>query len=99
MAGPQALLLADNDTRCTPIHILMHNESIGDMLDVLQYLAESNTSSLLAKDDYGRTPLHVSCVKEYTNTRTIKVPRLMKEIYLMSHLYIVSAEAMRWKMK
>ena len=60
-ANPRALLVADEDTKCTPIHILLHNESIGKMYDVLEYLIQSNSSSLETKDEYDQTPLDVAC--------------------------------------
>jgi len=39
------------DTKCIPLHILLYNESIGDMFDVLQYLVEENPSSLKQRPD------------------------------------------------
>jgi len=67
----RVLLLADENTKCTPIHILMNNESIGDMFDVVEYLAESNPSSLLAKDEYDQTPLAVACKNKSITAVTI----------------------------
>ena len=55
------LLLTDEDTKCTPIHILMHNKSIGDMIDVIKYLVESNPGCLSMQDEYDQTPLDVAC--------------------------------------
>ena len=63
----------EENLKCTPIHILIHNEKIGDMFDVLQYLTETNPSCLLVKDIYDQTPLYVACEKSYINTRTIKL--------------------------
>ena len=58
----ELIVSADEDTKCTPIHIIMNNKSIGDMFDVVRYLVETNPDSLLAKDSkYGHTPLHVAC--------------------------------------
>ena len=60
-ANPRALLAADEDTKCTPIHILLHNENIGKMFEVVKYLAETNPSSLQMKDEYSQTPLDLAC--------------------------------------
>jgi len=73
LVNREALLLSDVDSKCTPIHIIMHNKSIGDMFDVLQYLVESNPSSLLVKDRNEETPLHIACGKSYTTARTIEL--------------------------
>ena len=59
LANPEALLLADEQSKCTPIHIIMYNKSIGDMFDLLRYLVESNPSSLKAKNVHERVPLHI----------------------------------------
>jgi len=61
VVNPEMLLLTDEDTKCTPIHILMHNISIGDMSDVLRYLVESNPSTLAKKNVFYQTPLDVAC--------------------------------------
>jgi len=63
----------EENLKCTPIHILIHNTNIGDMFDVLKYLTETNPSSLLEKDIYDQTPLYVACDKSYMNTRIIKL--------------------------
>ena len=60
-ANPRALLVADEDTKCTPIHILLHNEIIGTMFGVVKYLAETNPSTLQMKDEYSQTPLDLAC--------------------------------------
>jgi len=70
---PRVLLVADEVAKLAPIHILMHNKSIRDMSDVVKYLVEANPSSLLAKDEYDRTPLHVSCAKRCIKAETIKI--------------------------
>jgi len=56
-ASPAGLLLTDEDSKCTPIHILMHNESIGDLFDVVKYLSEVCPTSLHTWDMYSQTPL------------------------------------------
>jgi len=71
-ANPRALLVADEDTKCTPIHILLHNENIGGVFDVVKYLAESNPSFLLAKDVYDQTPLDVACKNRSITAEIIK---------------------------
>jgi len=75
VANPEMLLLTDRDedSKCTPIHILMHNKSIGKMADVLQYLVELNPDPLQEQDNYGRIPLHVACGKTYIDTRTVQI--------------------------
>ena len=65
------LLLADENTKCTPIHILMNNKSIGDMFDVVKYLAERNPSSLKVKDEADQTPLAVACKNRSITAGTI----------------------------
>jgi len=70
----ELIVSADEDTKCTPIHIIMNNKSIGDMFDVVRYLVETNPDSLLAKDSkYGHTPLHVACNNGHITTKTIKL--------------------------
>jgi len=66
------LLLADENTKCTPIHILMNNKSIGDLFDVMKYLVETNPSSLLAKDEHDQTPLAVACKNKSITAGTIR---------------------------
>jgi len=73
VANPGMLLLADEETKFTPIHILLHNESIGEMFDVVKYLAEANPSSLKAKDHNYQIPLHVACDNSNITTRIIEV--------------------------
>jgi len=73
VASPEALLLTDDDTKCTPIHILMHNSSIGDMYDVVKYLVETNPSSLQMKDEYNHVPLHAACSNMFITVETIQL--------------------------
>jgi len=73
MANTDALLLADETTKCTPVHILLHNTSIGGMFDVLQYLVELNPTSLRKKDKYGEFPLHCVCRNQRITVETIKL--------------------------
>ena len=63
----------EENLKCTPIHILIHNKSVGDMYEVLQYLTETDPSSLQAKDIYDQTPLYVACEKSYINAKTIEL--------------------------
>ena len=72
VANAEILLSSDTGLRCTPIHIVMHNESIG-MFDVVNYLANKNPSSLLEKDIYDQTPLHVACGNRYMTAKTIEI--------------------------
>ena len=58
---PNALSMADDETRCTPMHTLMGNENLGTMRDVLQYLVETNPTSCRLTDTYNQLPLHVAC--------------------------------------
>jgi len=67
------LLSADDNTNCTPIHILMNNKSIGDLFDVVKYLVETNPSSLKVKDEADQTPLHIACLNENITARTVKL--------------------------
>ena len=73
VSSERILLLTNRETKCSPIHILMHNKRVEDMFDVVKYLVELNPSSLRKKDKYGQTPLHVACGKSYIKTRTIQV--------------------------
>jgi len=70
---PETLLLTDEDTKCTPIHILLHNRSVGDMFDVVKYLSELNPSSLNAKDLHDAVPLHIACKNEGITPSMIKL--------------------------
>lgn len=73
VANPEMLQSHDGDTKCTPINIFMHNKKIGEMDDVLQYLAETNPSSLLIKNRWEETPLHIACRNEHISARTIQI--------------------------
>ena len=73
VANPEALLLNDEETMCTPIHILMHNKNIGEMTDVLHYLAELNPDSLKIKDRNGECSLHIACKNEHIIVESIRV--------------------------
>ena len=70
--SPETLLSADEELKCTPIHIILHNESIGDMFDVLRYLVELNPSTLSAKNVFDQTPLDVACKNQGITTKTIE---------------------------
>ena len=72
VVNPEILLSTAEDSKCTPIHILLHNDNIGDMYDVVKYLAETNPSSLQMKDQYDQTPLNVACMNEDITTTTIE---------------------------
>jgi len=69
----ELLLLTGDDTKCTPIHIIMHNKSIGDLYDEVKCLVEINPDSLKANDKYDRTPLSVACLNRNITTRTVKL--------------------------
>ena len=56
VVNAEMLLYTDDDTKCTPIHILLNNESIGDMFDVVKYLVESKPSSLEQKMNMTKLP-------------------------------------------
>ena len=71
--NPEMLQSHDGDTKCTPINIFMHNKKIGEMDDVLQYLAETNPSSLLVKNRWEETPLHIACKNEHITASTIRI--------------------------
>ena len=70
--SPETLLSADEELKCTPIHIILHNESIGDMFDVLRYLVELNPSTLSAKNVFDQTPLDVACKNVGITAKTIE---------------------------
>jgi len=67
------ILMSADQGNFSPIHILMNNKRIGDMFDVVKYLAESKPSSLLVKDEYGQTPLHFACSNGYITARTVQI--------------------------
>ena len=73
MRWPHALVSIDDKTMCTPLHILMHNKNIGEAFDVVEYIVETNPSSLQMKDKYDQTPLHIACTKRYITARTVKL--------------------------
>ena len=73
VVNPEMLLLTDEDTKCTPIHILLHNDNIGEMYDVVKYLVETNPSSLQMMDQYDQTPLNVACINEYMTAKTVEL--------------------------
>jgi len=68
----RALLSHDGESKCAPIHILMHNKSIGDLYEVVKYLSEMNPSSLRKTDIYNQSPLHVACNNEHITKETIQ---------------------------
>ena len=72
-ADPLVLLSVDDDTKCTPIHILMHNKSIGDLSDVVTYLVESSPSSLKVQDEYDQNPLNAACSNGFMTVKTIEL--------------------------
>ena len=73
VANPRALSLTDDVGKYTPIHILLRNESIGDMSDVLRFLVETNPSSLQIKDRCDETPLYIACRNRRMKAETIKL--------------------------
>jgi len=73
VVNSRLLLYIDVKSKCTPIHIIMHNRSIGYMFDVVKYLAEKNPSSLLRKDEYEQNPLCVACKNEFMTAKIIEI--------------------------
>ena len=73
VVNSRSLLYTDMKAKCTPIHIIMHNKSVGGMYDVVEYLAELNPSSLLKKDEYEQNPLNVACKNEFTTAKIIEL--------------------------
>lgn len=62
LTGPGALLTADNETKCTPMHTLMWNrKNLGAMFDVCKFLVETNPTCLHATDTSNQIPLHIAC--------------------------------------
>ena len=69
----RVLLYHDGESKCTPIHILLHNKNIGEMFDVVKYLAEASPDSLQLQDEYDQTPLQVACSNGHITARTIEL--------------------------
>ena len=58
VVNSELLLTVGDNTLCTPIHILLHNKNIGEMLDVVKFL--SKETHLLSKQRMSMTgPLSV----------------------------------------
>eukprot|EP00579_Thalassiosira_antarctica_P014860 CAMPEP_0201950948 /NCGR_PEP_ID=MMETSP0903-20130614/56751_1 /ASSEMBLY_ACC=CAM_ASM_000552 /TAXON_ID=420261 /ORGANISM="Thalassiosira antarctica, Strain CCMP982" /LENGTH=675 /DNA_ID=CAMNT_0048494205 /DNA_START=1 /DNA_END=2027 /DNA_ORIENTATION=+ len=58
-AYPEALVTADADTMCTPIHTLLCNPNIKSLFDIVQFLSEASPSSLRLLNERDRIALHV----------------------------------------
>ena len=69
---PYALVSTDEKTKCTPLHIFLHNK-LAKMFGVVQYLVGTDPDPLQMKDGHGETPLHVGCANGYSTFRTIKM--------------------------
>ena len=67
----RVLLYTDVNTDSAPIHILMHNKGIGEMFNVVKYLAETNPSSLNSLDGQEHTPLDLACMNGSITAKTI----------------------------
>jgi len=71
------LVSTDEKTKCTPLHIFLHNQN-AKLFGVIQYLVASNPSSLEIVDVHNETPLHIACTNGNIKAgRTISL--LLKE--------------------
>jgi len=99
----RALLSHDRESKCSPIHILMHNKSIGDLYEVVKYLTETNPDSLRKTDIYDQTPLLVimSTLQRRQSSSFLMHVRvwLLKETCLVNYLYMSSVGKKLWIMK
>ena len=74
---PYALVSTDQKTKCTPLHIFLHNQ-LAHLFGVIQYLVGTNPSSLGIVDVHNETPLHIACTNGNIKAgRTISL--LLKE--------------------
>jgi len=72
-AYPDALTIGDGETRITPIHTLVCNPTIGELCDTVQFLVETNPSSLRLTDEHNRVPLHVACRNKKMDSKIVRV--------------------------
>ena len=71
-AYPEASTTCDDKTRVTPIHALVDNPTIGELYDAVQFLVETNPSSLRLTDGYGRVPLHVAFRNKNMDSKIVR---------------------------
>ena len=72
-AYPEALVTADAETKCTPIHTLLCNPNIKSLFDIVQFLSEANPSSLRLLNEQDRIALHVACSNKNINSKIVQL--------------------------
>ena len=66
------ILLAAKTTKCTPLHALAFNSSIGALSQVVQFIGEVNSSAFRKQDKYDQTPLHIACCNKHITGEIIQ---------------------------
>mmetsp|Transcript_30711 Transcript_30711/g.64993 ORF Transcript_30711/g.64993 Transcript_30711/m.64993 type:complete len:594 (+) Transcript_30711:80-1861(+) len=71
-AYPGALKMANDKFQSTPIHALLRNPDINKLIDIVQFIVETEPFALQMTDEYGRAPLHVACANKNIDLKTIQ---------------------------
>ena len=73
MKSPEVLYIADEECKCTPIHLFANQQHLREFPDVLTCLAEANPLCLCLVDGSGKTPMHIICTKKHVTAEVVKL--------------------------
>ena len=70
---PESLTTADDESKFTPIHVILHNPNINALHDTVHFLVEANPSTLRLTNHPDRVPLHAACWCENSTLETMEL--------------------------
>ena len=71
-ACPGSISAADNAQPFTPLHVILSNPNINNMMHILVYLLGIVPTSINMLDGVGRTPLNIACFNENMTLEVVK---------------------------
>jgi len=72
-ASPDVLTAADEKSKCTPMHLLSSIKNMDELIDIMQYIVETNPSCLDLEDNWGRNALHNACSDAHVTARIVQL--------------------------
>lgn len=72
-AYPEALIVGDDKSKLTLMHNLLSNPNLSIMNKILQFIVETEPSSLRMTNVRDRVPLHVACENKNIDPKTVQL--------------------------
>ena len=70
---PEVLNRSDPESKLAPIHALLHNETINNLHEIVQYMVEISPKSVELVTDYNSVALHYACSNKAITVETIRL--------------------------